>query len=76
MSTAWTPNVDHIRLLAVNQMTGEETLVSSDCDLRDCFTDPDADDDYYEALNELKRAGRVWLGGGAAQLFLAIRREG
>jgi hypothetical protein len=39
--------------------------------LRDCF--PDNEDDYHRAIDEIKLAGRVWVGGGAAPLFLLIR---
>ncbi len=42
--------------------------------LRDCFPDDDQNDtDYHSALDEIKRCGRVWIGGGAAPLFLLIR---
>jgi hypothetical protein len=41
-------------------------------DLRDCFADED-DQGYYSALTEISKYGRVWIGGGAAQAYLAMR---
>jgi hypothetical protein len=32
-----------------------------------------ADSDYAAMRNELERAGRYWIGGGAAPLFLLMR---
>lgn len=39
-------------------------------DLREMLGDDD--EDYYRAVEEIKRSGRVWIGGGAAPLFLAF----
>ena len=43
-------------------------------ELRDCFDDPD-DDGYQFARDELQRAGRVYVGGGAAPLFLLLKAD-
>ena len=41
-------------------------------DLADCF-DLDSDyDSYISAAEELRKHGRVWIGGGAAQAYLAM----
>lgn len=50
--------------------TGNETL-RSQCELRDCF--PDDEDNFQHAWAELKRSGRVWVGGGAEPLTLIMR---
>lgn len=51
---------------------GEETL-RSECDLLECFPDGALDDEYLQALAELRDAGRFWVGGGAAPLVLLMR---
>ena len=63
-----------VRIYAVDQTTGVETLEATAVDLSECFPDRD-DPERLEAQNELERAGRVRIGGGAAQLFL-LTREG
>ena len=50
--------------------TGNETL-RSQCELRDCF--PDDEDNFQHAWAELKRSGRVLVGGGAESLTLIMR---
>lgn len=45
-------------------------------ELRDCFPDDDQNDsDYQRAAAEVQRSGRVWVGGGAAPMFLLMRVE-
>jgi hypothetical protein len=41
-------------------------------ELEDCFGEDDRDS-YYSALNEITKYGRVWIGGGAALAYLAMR---
>lgn len=62
-----------IKLYAVDQTTGEESF-QTDCYLRDCFDLEDADQlhDYEHCEEQLREHGRVWIGGGAAALFLAV----
>ena len=56
-----------VRLYQVDQDTAAETLQTVG-ELSDVI-DPD-DDEYYSILNALRSAGRCWIGGGAAPLFL------
>ncbi len=51
---------------------GNETF-RAQCELRDCF--PNDDEDFQKALAELKRSGRVWVGGGAAPLTILMNVE-
>lgn len=51
----------------------EDTITEHalDADLREVFGDDDGE--YYQALDELNRVGRYWVGGGAAPLFYVTR---
>lgn len=57
-----------IRIYAVDQQTGAET-VEGECDLTEALDDPE----YLDALMELEKVGRYWVGGGAAALSLLMR---
>ena len=57
-----------IRLYSVNQYTGEERF-ERECWLQDLY--PELGDEYEEQSLQLAKAGRVYIGGGASQLFLA-----
>jgi hypothetical protein len=46
------------------------------CDLSDVFDPSDGDGEYQITLSELKRSGRVWVGGGAAPLVLLMSDNG
>jgi hypothetical protein len=54
-----------------DQNTGEESLQARNVDLEECF--PNDRVAYYTAREELERAGRYWVGGGAAPLVLLLR---
>lgn len=59
----------NVKIFSVDK-AGQETLVGIS-DLQSCFGDElDQSADYDAARQELQRASRVWIGGGAAQLFL------
>ena len=59
-----------IKIYTVNQDTGTETL-DGECELHEAL---DRDDpEYAEALDELHKSGRFWVGGGAAALSLLTR---
>lgn len=47
--------------------------VRCQCELRDCF--PDDEETFQTALTELKRSGRVWMGGGAEPLVILMSAE-
>jgi hypothetical protein len=52
---------------------GEETLVNPCAELIDVL----GDDEYISRAHaELKRSGRVWVGGGAQPLFLLFPYKG
>jgi hypothetical protein len=53
---------------------GNETL-RCECELGECFPDHPMQhsDEYYTALNELKKVGRYWTGGGEAPLVMLMR---
>ena len=66
-----------VKLYAVNHETGEQRFERV-ADLADVLAFDGMDEDdlmdlYHEAAEEIARAGRYWIGGGAAQLFLAMR---
>lgn len=54
--------------------SGNETL-RGECDLYDCFPGEENDFDYTRALAELRRSGRVWVGGGAQPLTILFRAD-
>ena len=60
-----------VRIFAVDQETGAEQYIGAG-DLTTTGLDPETDE-YRDAAYELRRNGRVWVGGGAAQLFLLMR---
>lgn len=63
-----------VRVYAVDQDTGEEKYVNMS-HLSELIET--SDDEYADALNQLEKCGRYYIGGGAAQLFLLFRvREG
>lgn len=56
--------------LRVNIYDGDETaLQSSNVPLTDVIDDAD---ERADVADELRRTGRAWIGGGAAQLFLLV----
>ena len=57
--------------MRVKVFDGNDPLAEpvSVCDLAECFPD---NDDYLNALDELRASGRLWVGGGAAALFLLV----
>jgi|HubBroStandDraft_4_1064222.scaffolds.fasta_scaffold01416_12 hypothetical protein len=63
-----------VKVYKIDQNTGEETFERT-CDLTDLFPERDEGDEpaYADAHNELAQVGRVWIGGGAAPLFLLVR---
>ena len=68
-----------VKLYAVDQETGEQRFERV-ADLAEVLAFDGMDEDdlmgmYHEALDEIQRSGRYWLGGGAAQLFLLMRGE-
>jgi hypothetical protein len=56
-----------VKILLVDQDTGDEKLQGVS-ELRDCF--PEDEEGYRTAADEIAKAGRTWVGGGAAPLFL------
>jgi hypothetical protein len=65
------PLAPTVRVLRIDSEGGE--VFERYSLLRDCFPDDEHDSDYHAARYELERAGRVWIGGGAAPLFLLMR---
>jgi hypothetical protein len=59
-----------VRIYDVDQH-GNQTP-SGECELVEAFGDGRADPDFLPAADELARAGRYWLGGGAAPLVLLM----
>jgi hypothetical protein len=59
-----------IKIYAVDQNTGVETF-DAECDLDEAIERDDPE--YAEALDELQKTGRYWVGGGAAALSLLTR---
>jgi hypothetical protein len=51
---------------------GNETL-RCECELRDCF--PDEIEEFYRVEDEIKRAGRCWVGGGGAPMIIIMGAE-
>lgn len=51
----------------------EDTITehARDADLREVLGSDDGE--FFQALDELKRVGRYWVGGGAAPLFYLTR---
>ena len=60
-----------VKLYDCDQNGTTETF-RAQCELIECFPDAPDDPEYQLALAELKRAGRYWVGGGAAPLTLLI----
>lgn len=58
-----------VKLYAVNQDTGAESF-ERECDVADLFEDSD---ECWNVTREVKEHGRCWIGGGAAQLFYAVK---
>lgn len=63
-----------VKVFAIDQVTGEEKLTAADVELSSLFPadEIDADEQEAHARDEIERAGRVWIGGGAAQLNLVM----
>jgi len=59
-----------VKVYAVNQDTGEEVF-QWHSRLSDFEFSTAAE--YREIRAEIEKSGRAWIGGGAAQLFLAMR---
>ena len=59
-----------VRLYAANQETGSQVF-ERECYLQDLY--PELGDEYNEIADEISKAGRAWIGGGASQLFLACK---
>lgn len=62
-----------VKVYKVDQNTGEETFERTAA-LDDLFDDSwEGGADALSAACELEKAGRVWVGGGAAPLFYVVR---
>jgi hypothetical protein len=60
-----------VKVFTIDSDTMAETFLHHS-DLADCL--PEADD-YWAAYADIVKAGRAWIGGGAAPLFLLTRAE-
>ena len=59
-----------VKVYAVNQETGERTEAQIS-DTLDMF--PDDEQSRISVEDEIRFSGRSWIGGGAAQLFYAVK---
>lgn len=59
-----------VKIFSVDQDTAEENFERL-TDTLDMF--PDDETERYLVEEQISRDGRAWIGGGAAQLFLAVK---